>query len=397
MLPADQRLKADNPAGGELDLRLVVEHKLALVEGVAQVRLARPDSWYALRRRAMAASRCPCESLAQPAQFQLAGHHIGQALQHAQFVQAMLRRGWRAKMVSTPKNPAVAGTHRNAGEETHLEPPKRQPAASKVRMLRNVRHHHRTVLGQHHSKIELLPRQLAHRLAPVRLDPDAALVGKAEQHRVGLEIFGGQPRDGVEARLRRGVENSRRSQRGQPRILLLPIDLAGSQFSLRHRFSGPTLRLAPDSSFADIGAPRIACIGSACGLMQPAPILRGSCRGMTAASRHRRAASDPYTSFIGSNLASGMRLRADIPRLSTCAAPSARQRLLACRWLSRFVHRKVSWSASSWICWSTLTPPSGRRPGCSAAGSAGRWSRPPAAAPSSCAHAAGPRACRCRR
>ena len=54
MMPADERLKANDLAGGELDLGLVVEHKLAFVEGAAQVRSARPVRELRLRREACA-------------------------------------------------------------------------------------------------------------------------------------------------------------------------------------------------------------------------------------------------------------------------------------------------------------------------------------------------------
>jgi hypothetical protein len=57
MSPADQRLKADNLARGELDLRLVIEHKLALVQGAAQVRPARPF-WLLFARGVRAPQTC---------------------------------------------------------------------------------------------------------------------------------------------------------------------------------------------------------------------------------------------------------------------------------------------------------------------------------------------------
>jgi len=42
MLPSDQRLKSYDPVGGELDLRLIIEHELALFEGGSQVRYPGP-------------------------------------------------------------------------------------------------------------------------------------------------------------------------------------------------------------------------------------------------------------------------------------------------------------------------------------------------------------------
>src|ERR1019366_440534 len=78
MNPADQRFKSNNSARRKFDFRLVVKHKLALLKGVAKIRFVRPFPRDAYRRAGLSQSISP-EAFAQPAQFQLAGNHIGEA------------------------------------------------------------------------------------------------------------------------------------------------------------------------------------------------------------------------------------------------------------------------------------------------------------------------------
>ncbi len=63
---------------------------------------------------------------------------------------------------------------------------------------------------------------------------------KPSSGRIGPEVLGGQPGNGVVAGLRRGVENPGRIQRSQPGSLLLPIDSAGLQLCLWHLDSSPS-------------------------------------------------------------------------------------------------------------------------------------------------------------
>ena len=95
MIPADKSFKADNLARDEVDLRLVVEHKLALIQGVMQIGRARPVL-IGCRCCVVSAPRAFLdlgESVAQPAQFQLARYHIGQALQRAKVLRLYLLAG----------------------------------------------------------------------------------------------------------------------------------------------------------------------------------------------------------------------------------------------------------------------------------------------------------------
>jgi len=94
-------------------------------------------------------------------------------------------------------------------------------------MVRYVWHDHRPVCGQHQLKDTPRSRKLAHGLAPVGFDPHSALIGKAEQHGVGLEIVGGQARDGVVAWLGLGIQNFRGLERQQARDFFTPLDPAG--------------------------------------------------------------------------------------------------------------------------------------------------------------------------
>ena len=123
------------------------------------------------------------------------------------------------------QNLAVARTDRDAGERSDLSRRSGHPARPRIGMLRDVRNDDRAILGQHQFEDRLLARQFPHRLAPIGFDPDSALVGKAQQHCVGFEVIRAQARDGIEAGLGRRVENPRCSQRGEPRVLLLPFDL----------------------------------------------------------------------------------------------------------------------------------------------------------------------------
>ena len=244
-----QRISASSPtilARRELDLRLVVQHKLRASPAPAADPTCAARSRPRFSDARVCCARCLRNALPQPAQFQLAGHDIGQALQHAQLVHGHARAA-----AGSRRSSALPGSCRrpSAPARWRTKPPRaariviRPPA--KFGCLEMSGNHHRAVFGQHHLEDDPLARQLPHRLAPVGLDPDAALVGKAQQHRVGLEVFGGQPRDGVEAGLRLRVQNPRRSQRSQPRFLSLPVDLARLQFRLSAFFSGPaSCRLA---------------------------------------------------------------------------------------------------------------------------------------------------------
>src|ERR1035437_9085377 len=99
---------------------------------------------------------------------------------------------------------------------------------------------HRTVFIEHQVEDGVLARQLANRLAPAGLYPDAALVGKGDRGRIGLEVLGGQPGNGIVAGLGGSVENLDGDERSQPGSLLLPIDSANLQFCLWHLDSGPS-------------------------------------------------------------------------------------------------------------------------------------------------------------
>ena len=224
MLPANQRLKPNDAPRGQLDLRLVIQHKLLLLQRLPQVRLARPDSSHRLYR-ALMPQAVSIERLAQSAQLQLAGGDIGKALQHAQLGHRHGPARLAGKDRQRAQNFAIYSAYRSAGKRKWIEPAQRKPSLPELGIIVDVRDHHRAVLGQHSLKDRLLPRQLPHRLAPVRLRPHPALVGKPQQDCVGFEILGGQARDGVKVRLRRGVKNPRRGQSFEPRILFLPSDL----------------------------------------------------------------------------------------------------------------------------------------------------------------------------
>ena len=81
--------------------------------------------------------------------------------------------------------------------EGHVKPPQRRPETLKMRVPGQVGDHDRPIFGNHPVEDRSLPRQLAHRLAPAGLNPHTALIRKPQQYRVGLEILGSQPRDGV--------------------------------------------------------------------------------------------------------------------------------------------------------------------------------------------------------
>ena len=123
-------------------------------------------------------------------------YHIRQALQHVQLISAMRRRGWPAEHGQRPKNLPIGAAHRHAGKRSASKPPKRDRLPLDGVLLVSG-----TITGpsaaQHQLEYALAARQLAHWLAPVRFDPHAALVGKTQQHRIGLKVLGRQPCDRV--------------------------------------------------------------------------------------------------------------------------------------------------------------------------------------------------------
>jgi len=93
------------------------QHKLALVQSLAQVLAARParrvifDGTHAPHT----SGTCTGRSIAQAAQLKLAGNHVGQALQRAQFVRPDLPVCPAAQDGKRAQNSMVEGAHRNAG------------------------------------------------------------------------------------------------------------------------------------------------------------------------------------------------------------------------------------------------------------------------------------------
>src|SRR5262249_47820155 len=83
VLPADERFKANDLAGGKLDLGLVVEHKLALIERDPQIGPVRPgamrDGGYGSGGKAALGELRLLERATQAAELQLARGHFRQA------------------------------------------------------------------------------------------------------------------------------------------------------------------------------------------------------------------------------------------------------------------------------------------------------------------------------
>ena len=115
MLPANQRFQPYNPPRGQLDFRLVKKYKLTLLQRLAQVRLARPNAGHRLGSMTVLPATFP-ENFAHPAQLQLAGCNIGQALQHAQFLCRHRAPRLTREGGERAQNPAVTGANRNAGK-----------------------------------------------------------------------------------------------------------------------------------------------------------------------------------------------------------------------------------------------------------------------------------------
>ena len=222
-------------------------------------------------------------------------------------------------------------------------------------MLRNIRYHDRPIFGQHHFKHAASAWKLTHGLAPVGFNPDTTFVGKTQQHGVGFKVFGGQARDCIETWLRRGIEDSRGSQRRQPRVLFLPIDSAGLQFSLRHSCSGTLFaygntaagpRRPADDGFKKTPMPIEALPAS------PPTILGGSSLSERDSGRVFRFCSLP----IGGVVLRHEVTCAQLPRSALSVGPAHCSGYFFAEGCPVSVHRKVIWSVTSWIFCSTPTP-----------------------------------------
>ena len=99
-------------------------------------------------------------------------------------------------------------------------------------MRGDVRDDERAIFRKHEVEERVFARQFANRLAPVRFDPDAAGIDKANRGRVGAEVLGSQTRNGVVSWLGRSVKNPGGNQRSLPCIFLLPIHSLDLEFCL---------------------------------------------------------------------------------------------------------------------------------------------------------------------
>jgi hypothetical protein len=99
-------------------------------------------------------------------------------------------------------------------------------------MLSNVRDDDGPVFGKDHVEDGTVSRQFANGFTPVRFNPHPALICKAKQSGIRLEILGRKPGYGIVSGLRLGIENLRGKQRCQPAALLLPIVSSGLQLNL---------------------------------------------------------------------------------------------------------------------------------------------------------------------
>jgi 16S rRNA C1402 (ribose-2'-O) methylase RsmI len=61
----------------------------------------------------------------------------------------------------------------------------------------DIGNNHRAVRGKHHIEDGAGARLLSDWLTPVRLDPNAALIAKAEQNGISLKVLSGKPCNGV--------------------------------------------------------------------------------------------------------------------------------------------------------------------------------------------------------
>jgi len=108
-------------------------------------------------------------------------------------------------------------------------------------MIGNVGDDDRSVRRQNHLADRVLARQLPNRSPGKRLDPHAALIGKAQQHRIRMKILRRQPGNRVVAGLRLAVQNPRRHQLCQPRGFLSRVDAVDCQLYIGHFHSGPAI------------------------------------------------------------------------------------------------------------------------------------------------------------
>ena len=132
MVPANQRLQPHDAARGQLHLRLVIEHKLPLLQGLAQVRLARPDSGHRAPPGAgLPLARVLLDRLAQSAQLSWLAAISARLSSMRNSSTAMGRRGWHEKMVSTPRILPSSRAHRSAGKRERIEPAQRHPSSRK--------------------------------------------------------------------------------------------------------------------------------------------------------------------------------------------------------------------------------------------------------------------------
>ena len=285
---------------------------------------------------------------------------------------------WRETRIQQPEHRPSAPLSRNASKRPESPPDHRRPAPSQRWSSRAAAR--------------------AERLAPVGLDPDAALVGEAEQHRVGMEVFGRQPGNGVVAGFRLGIENPGRTQSSQPRSFLLSIcsdavpiavcristpgpDVCRLSLCCFRCRRSPHLRIFPDPGGESARlAPNQLNRRQRRSKQTPGRPLLQSCHLLYRFKWARVISSGPWMSRRTGHGRVVRDLTVAVSRLS-CFRPQKRE--LVGIVLDLLIDADPGGVAA--------------RSRCSAAGSAGRWLKPPAAAPSSCAHAAGRRACRCRR
>ena len=225
MRPADERLKTNDLAGGEVDFRLVVEDKLALIEGTAQILLARPALAGAYSGAGIAKPPHPLRGkcIAQSAQFQAGWQTISARLSSMRISSgAISPRGWRKKMVRIPRifpsneRTGTAGKEDRAEQPWTAMPAPRFPDAWTIVETTTGPSSASTM-----SKMEFWRGSSRSGLAPGRLDPDSAFVGKADSRRIRLEVLRCEPGNGVETGFWLGVQNPGRNQGGKPGSFLL--------------------------------------------------------------------------------------------------------------------------------------------------------------------------------
>ena len=202
MGPANQGFKANNPARDKFDLRLIVEHELALVESLAQIGLARPAF---VRGCGGAGAPRPAsvlvEGFAKQAQFQMAGNHVRQVLQCADRFRLQLMEGLIPEDAQYSEDFSVGRAHGNACQRSHAHLPEARQERIALRMPGDFRNDERTVESKHHVEDRVCARQFANRMAPTGLDPDAAFIRKRDRGRISMEVLASQPRNGVVAGL----------------------------------------------------------------------------------------------------------------------------------------------------------------------------------------------------